>query len=223
LTVAVTYNGSATVPTNAGNYTIVATVNDPNFQATTTGTLVIAKAAPVITWNNPADIPSGTALSATQLNASADVGGVFTYSPAAGKVLSVGQGQLLTTSFVPTDTTNYSNASASVQINVTNRPPTITSGPTASANPATVGDPVTFTVVAADPDSSVSYLWNFGDGTTAATSTATHTFSPAGTYVVTVTISDGVNTPVTGTLSLTVNAAVFFGLNVKRQRRRRIR
>lgn len=44
LTVAVTYNGSATVPVNAGSYAVVATIDDPNYAGTATGTLVIAKA-----------------------------------------------------------------------------------------------------------------------------------------------------------------------------------
>ena len=39
------------------------------------GTLTITKAVPVITWNNPADIVYGTALSGTQLNATANTAG----------------------------------------------------------------------------------------------------------------------------------------------------
>jgi pectin methylesterase-like acyl-CoA thioesterase len=37
----VTYNGSTTPPTNVGQYTVVATVTDPNFQGGTSGTLTI--------------------------------------------------------------------------------------------------------------------------------------------------------------------------------------
>jgi len=43
-----------------------------------------AKQAPKITWSDPAPIVYGTLLSATQLNASADVPGTFTYIPGAG-------------------------------------------------------------------------------------------------------------------------------------------
>jgi pectin methylesterase-like acyl-CoA thioesterase len=39
--VIVTYNGSATPPTNVGQYTVVATINDPNFQGGTSATLTI--------------------------------------------------------------------------------------------------------------------------------------------------------------------------------------
>ena len=47
-------------------------------------------AAPVITWSAPAAIVYGTALSATQLNASSTVAGNFVYTPAAGAVLGAG-------------------------------------------------------------------------------------------------------------------------------------
>ena len=49
------------------------------------------KATPTITWATPADIVYGTALSATQLNATTpSVAGTFVYTPAAGDVLSAG-------------------------------------------------------------------------------------------------------------------------------------
>ena len=44
----------------------------------------------LITWNAPAAITYGAALSSTQLNATADVPGAFVYSPAAGTVLKAG-------------------------------------------------------------------------------------------------------------------------------------
>ncbi len=44
LTVNFTYNGSATRPTNAGNYAVVATIEAPNHTGSATGTLVINKA-----------------------------------------------------------------------------------------------------------------------------------------------------------------------------------
>ena len=60
--------------------------------ATTTVTINVTKATPTITWANPADITYGTALGATQLNATADVPGTFVYTPAAGTVLNAGAG-----------------------------------------------------------------------------------------------------------------------------------
>ncbi|MGD1003300.1 MAG: MBG domain-containing protein [Minisyncoccia bacterium] len=48
LQIDVTYNGSTTAPTNAGSYAIVASINDPNYTGTATGTLVIAPAIPQV-------------------------------------------------------------------------------------------------------------------------------------------------------------------------------
>jgi hypothetical protein len=77
-----------------------------------------AKITPVITWSNPATILFGTALSSSQLNAKANVPGTFVYTPPAGTVLKVGNGQALSVGFTPTDTTHYNSASASANINV---------------------------------------------------------------------------------------------------------
>jgi MBG domain/Bacterial Ig-like domain (group 3) len=44
LNVSVTYSGNAQAPTNAGSYNVVATINDPNYQGSATGTLKIDKA-----------------------------------------------------------------------------------------------------------------------------------------------------------------------------------
>ncbi len=86
--------------------------------ATKTVTIDVAKASPVITWSNPADINNATALSNTQLNASADVSGTFTYTPAIGVKLNVGNAQALKVDFVPSDLINYESASKTVLINV---------------------------------------------------------------------------------------------------------
>ena len=75
-----------------------------------------APVPPVITWPNPAAIAVGTALSATQLNASTTTAGTFVYSPPAGTQLGVGNGQQLSVTFTPTDTLNDSTATASVAI-----------------------------------------------------------------------------------------------------------
>lgn len=76
------------------------------------------KKDPVITWANPADISFGTLLSATQLNATADVAGTFVYTPAVGTTLIAGMNQDLKVVFTPTDATKYNSASKTVKINV---------------------------------------------------------------------------------------------------------
>jgi formylglycine-generating enzyme required for sulfatase activity len=76
------------------------------------------KKDPVITWSDPADIMLGTVLSATQLNATADVPGTFMYTPAAGTKLNAGLNQILKVDFTPTDAATYNAVSKTVKINV---------------------------------------------------------------------------------------------------------
>src|SRR5439155_27223543 len=89
-------------------------------------------AAPValsLTWSNPADITYGTALGATQLDATANVPGTFTYTPAAGTVLNAGPSQSLSVLFTPTDTIHYTTASTTVTVNVAQATPAVSVNP----------------------------------------------------------------------------------------------
>jgi hypothetical protein len=72
-------------------------------------------ATPVITWAAPAAITAGTALSATQLNATANVPGAMVYAPPAGTVLAAGT-YSLTATFTPADTVAYTSATATVTL-----------------------------------------------------------------------------------------------------------
>jgi PKD repeat protein len=45
LAVTITYNGFATAPTNVGSYAVVATINNPNYQGSANGTLIISAIA----------------------------------------------------------------------------------------------------------------------------------------------------------------------------------
>jgi cyclophilin family peptidyl-prolyl cis-trans isomerase len=51
LAVDYTYDGFSTAPTNAGSYTVVATINDSNYSGTASGTLAIAKATAGLVLN----------------------------------------------------------------------------------------------------------------------------------------------------------------------------
>ena len=86
----------------------------------------VNQATPTITWATPAAITYGTALSGTQLNATGSVAGTLVYSPAAGTMLSAGASQTLSVTLTPTDTVDYTNATATVSINVNQATPTIT-------------------------------------------------------------------------------------------------
>jgi hypothetical protein len=121
-----TYATSSTAPTAAGSYTVVGTINGPDYSGTATGTLLIAKATPTITWAAPASVLSGTALSSTQLDATASVPGAFVYTPAIGITPAVGN-DTLSVAFTPTDTTDYTTATASVILTVDNPAPVMSS------------------------------------------------------------------------------------------------
>ena len=97
---------------NGGNNYLV------TFVADNTG--VINQATPIITWANPFDIEWSVFLSATQLNATASVPGIFTYTPALGAFLNIGNNQTLSVSFMPTDAIDYTIANKSVLINILN-------------------------------------------------------------------------------------------------------
>ena len=116
----VTISGVGTVVVRAdqtGNTSYnAATAFDQSFTVT--------KGTPLITWTPPLAIAYGTPLSATQLNASANVSGAFTYSPVNGTVLNAGA-QTLRLDFTPTDAANY-NAVAGTTVGLTVNPATQT-------------------------------------------------------------------------------------------------
>ncbi len=89
-------------------------------------TIQVDQVIPMINWPTPASIQQGTALSSTQLNATSNVFGTFTYHPAAGTVLPAGT-QNLSVSFSPNDTTDYAAMTASNSITISgtssNAPP----------------------------------------------------------------------------------------------------
>jgi Flp pilus assembly CpaE family ATPase len=87
--------------------------------------LTVTKATPVITWAKPAPITYGTALSATQLNATASIPGKFTYIPGAGAVLAAGT-HTPSVTFIPADVTNFNPVQAAVSLTVTKATPAIT-------------------------------------------------------------------------------------------------
>ena len=98
LTVSFTYNGSATVPTNAGSYTVIGTINDPNYQGGATNTLVINTATLTYTAN-VASMTYGSAVPGLSGSVSGFVGtdnqgnattGTLTFTPAATSTSGVG-------------------------------------------------------------------------------------------------------------------------------------
>ena len=179
-----TYTPALNTVLNAGsgqNLKVDFTPTDPtHYNATSkTVTMNVSKATPALTWNNPADIIYGTALSAAQLNATANVAGSFVYTPAAGTVLNAGNAQTLTANFTPSDSTNFTTASKQVALNVLKAPLTVNVS-NAFRNQGEANPPFS---------GSITGLKN-GDNITASYSTTATTSSAPGTYPITATLSD---------------------------------
>jgi hypothetical protein len=175
--------------------TITATVSSVTFSTNPSFTdNVIFQQVPVITWNTPANIVYGTPLGAAQLDATSTVAGTFTYTPAAGTILGTGP-QTLNTTFTPTDTTDYTTATASVTLTVIPGTPVLTL--TSSANPVFMTGSVTFTASLPSYASNQTGTVTFYAGTTAlgtasvsgGSATLTTTSLAAGTQAITAVYS----------------------------------
>jgi virginiamycin B lyase len=118
-------SGSTVTFMDAGTCIIDANqAGNTDYQAapTATQTVTVPQEAPVLTWPQPANIAHGVPLSGTQLDATANVAGTFTYSPPAGTVLAIGT-YTLTATFTPANTTNYTSGdTVSTQITVVKDP-----------------------------------------------------------------------------------------------------
>jgi len=86
--------------------------------ATASVTLTVSKATPTVIWTPSAAIAKGMALTAVQLDATANVGGSFVYLPAAGTMMNSSGQQTLQTTFTPADQADYNSVQASVELTV---------------------------------------------------------------------------------------------------------
>jgi N-acetylneuraminic acid mutarotase/DNA-binding beta-propeller fold protein YncE len=178
-----TYSPAAGTILKAGTQTLTATftpTDTTDYNVTTaTVTLTVNPATPTISWPTPAAITYGTALSATQLDATASTLGGFIYSPAAGTVLSGGN-HTLSVTFTPTDTTDYTGASATTTITVNPARPAIT-----WASPAAITYGTALSAVQLDATSSAAgtFAYSPAAGTVlkAGSQTLTVTFTPSNT------------------------------------------
>jgi Bacterial Ig-like domain (group 3)/Abnormal spindle-like microcephaly-assoc'd, ASPM-SPD-2-Hydin len=243
-----TINGTtATLTTStltAGSHAITAIwAGNGNYGAASSGALtqVVNKATPPVSWNAPAAVAYGTALTSVQLDATSTVAGMFAYSPAAGTVLVSGS-QTLSVTFTPTDATDYNTATATVAVTVNKVTPTIT---WATPGAITSGTALSSTQLNATASVAGSFAYSPASGTVLAAGAQTLTviFTPTDTVdyntasvSVTLTVNQGISTlsinatsvgfgnvalnqPATQTLTLsstgsssvTVNSAVLVG------------
>jgi RHS repeat-associated protein len=175
--------------------------------ATSSVSLTVGPATPAITWVTPTAISYGTAISATQLNATASVAGAFVYSPALGTVPGLGEDTLSVT-FTPTNSTDYKSATSSVTLTVNKATPVIT-WPTPAA--ISYGTALSATQLNATASVAGTFVYSPAAGTipTAGTDTLSLTFTPSNNTdynTATKTVSLSVAPPVSdsGTVTLTV-------------------
>jgi hypothetical protein len=175
-----TYNPALGATLTAGTHTLSVTFTptDATDYATTTATvqLKVNQATASITWATPAAINYGTVLGATQLDAAAPVAGAFAYTPALGAALTPGT-HTLSVTFTPTDATDYTTATATVQLTVSQAAQTINfTGITSPMNYGVApialvatggasGNPVIFSVVSGPGQLSGNTLTISGAGT----------------------------------------------------------
>jgi hypothetical protein len=198
-------NGSASLALTSiaqdpvGTYSLVCSyAGSSSYTASSSSTisLNVTQAVPVITWSSPASIAAGTALSATQLDATASVAGTFTYNPTAGTVPAPGTDPLSVT-FTPTDSTDYTPATASVNLTVGQVTPVLTWATPAPITYGTALSGTQFNATASVPGTFV-YSPALGTIPAAGSDTLSVTFTPTNTTEY---------SAVTSSVSLTVNQA----------------
>lgn len=206
LGVSMTYNGSPTAPTAVGSYAVVATVKNSNYKGSATGTLVIGQATPAITWPAPAAITYGTALSATQMDATATyngspIAGTYVYLPAAGTILTAGA-HTLSVQFTPFDSKDYATPPTDTTSITVNQAGSAVSVASSTSN-ANLNANVTFTATVRSattgtPTGSVEFLEGstvLGSGQLDNSGVATYTISTltAGLHQITAVYQGDIN------------------------------
>ena len=194
---------------SASNYDFTASTYVDGILTVTQATLtaIAADASKVFGAPNPA-------LSGILTGVLSGDGIVAVYSSAATPATAVGiYGPASANAVVPTlndpngKLGNYAVTTINGTLSILDSGPALDSNLTAVPNPAMAGQSVVFTVSAFDPDGdTLTYIWDFGDQTTASGSSVSKTYTVPGTYLATVTIVDSAGSSLNATLSVTVNA-----------------
>ncbi len=157
-----------TPPGVLGPVNVAITNADGQWTVLTNGFVFVGP--PVITWPSPSAMTYGAALGPSQLNATANVPGVFAYNPPAGTVMDSGA-YTLSALFTPNDMVDYYSVTNFVSLMVWQAPLRVTASSASRlyglANPAFTG--------------TIAGLQNADDITASYSCNATSA-SPAGTY-----------------------------------------
>jgi len=113
LPVTVTYKGSATAPSNAGSYAVVATINDVNYKGSTSDTMIIGKATAAITLGNLLVSYDGSQKTATATTLPAGKTVTFAYNGLSTPPSNIGS---YAVTAIITDNNYQGSASGTLQI-----------------------------------------------------------------------------------------------------------
>ncbi|MCI4322867.1 MAG: PKD domain-containing protein [Thermoplasmata archaeon] len=205
-----TYSISCT-PTASGTFSVQLRATDTNGGAATSAPLsfsVYADPTASLAANRSAfDVGEAATLTATGALGS----GGFTYlwtglpTGCAGTTSAISCSPTAAGTFTVvakvTDSNGLSATTASVQLVVA---APLTARIALSSVTPTSGQSVQFTVNATGGTGALTYSWSFGDGTTGAGASVSHTFSAAGSYAVSVRVNDSTGGAVEQTLKVTV-------------------
>ncbi len=113
---------------------------------------------------------------------------------------------------------NVSASSTKVAVSASNAlPPVIGSAANATPNPTMMGQSVTFSVSATDPsNTTLTYMWDFGDGTIGSGASTTHAYTNLGTFNAVVTVADTLGAFSTSNVSVLVALQVVQADDVKK-------
>jgi len=218
LAVTFSYNGSATTPTAAGSYSVLGTINDTNYQGSSSGTLAIARASqaiafgalPAKSYGNAPFNPNATASSGLAISYASSNPAVATINGTTVTIVGVG-----TTTITASQggDGNYNAASAVPQtLTVSKGTATVTLG-----NLNTIYNGTPLAASATTVPSGLPVVLTYNDSATAPTAVGTYSVmatvnSPnyQGSATATLTIAKGAQTITFGPLPLkTVGNAPF--------------
>jgi hypothetical protein len=157
--VSFTYNGSSTVPTSAGSYTVVGTISNSNYTGTVSGTLVISRASAKVKLGSLSQTYAGSPRAATATTTPAGLMVDLTYNGSSTAPTAAG-------SYVVVGTIVNSNYAGSSTGTLVISQVTTVARVASSSNPALAQSPVTFTATVSSPLGTPTGTVSFLDGTT---------------------------------------------------------
>lgn len=214
--------GSGATPShtyqNTGTFDVTLTVTDDagdSDSATTTATIGAGNQSPTADPQGPYTGSVGTAVAFDGSGSSDSDGTIASYLWDFGDGTS-GNGATTTHTYTAQGTYNLSltvtdndgavdSASTSVTIDPANQAPTANAGGPYSGM---AGDTIVFDGTgSSDPDGTISsYAWDFGDGASGSGATPSHVYASAGSYNVSLTVSDDGGLSHTDTTSVTIGS-----------------